>query len=143
MNKNSDRPIIPPIIHEGESDSNLSPNRQNWQANQTDPQIQRLLAEDEKYYLRQSVSTPCLSAIKKAEGLWIEDMSGKRFMDFHGNSVHHIGYGHPRLIAAIAPAHGLAHLATEGRLAATMRSGEVDAQAQDALVDEVLRALWP
>ena len=49
----------------------------------------------------------------------------------------------PRLIAAIAPAHGLAHLATEGRLAATMRSGEVDAQAQDALVDEVLRALWP
>ena len=47
------------------------------------------------------------------------------------------------LIAAIAPAHGLAHLATEGRLAATMRSGEVDAQAQDALVDEVLRALWP
>ena len=43
----------------------------------------------------------------------------------------------PRLIAAIAPAHGLAHLATEGRLAATMRSGEVDAQAQDALVDEV------
>ncbi|MBT7505115.1 MAG: aspartate aminotransferase family protein [Rhodospirillales bacterium] len=101
MNKNSDRPIIPPIIHEGESDSNLSPNRQNWQANQTDPQIQRLLAEDEKYYLRQSVSPPCLSAIKKAEGLWIEDMSGKRFMDFHGNSVHHIGYGHPRLIAAI------------------------------------------
>jgi len=49
----------------------------------------------------------------------------------------------PRLIAAIAPAHGLAHLATEGRLAATMRSGEVGAQAQDTLVDEVLRALWP
>jgi len=49
----------------------------------------------------------------------------------------------PRLIAAIVPAHGLAHLATEGRLAATMRSGEVDAQAQEALVDEVLRALWP
>ena len=47
------------------------------------------------------------------------------------------------LIAAIAPAHGLAHLATEGRLAATMRSGEVGAQAQDTLVDEVLRALWP
>ncbi len=22
-------------------------------------------------------------------------------MDFHGNSVHHIGYGHPRLIAAL------------------------------------------
>ncbi len=90
-----------PVIYEGESDSNLSPNRRNWQASQTDPEIQRLLDDDEKYYLRQSVSTPCLSAIKKAEGLWIEDMSGNRFMDFHGNSVHHIGYGHPRLIAAI------------------------------------------
>ncbi len=28
-------------------------------------------------------------------------MAGRRYMDFHGNNVHHIGYGHPRLIAAI------------------------------------------
>ncbi|HRD75946.1 MAG TPA: aminotransferase class III-fold pyridoxal phosphate-dependent enzyme, partial [Hyphomicrobiaceae bacterium] len=60
-----------------------------------------LLAEDERYFLRQSVSTPCLNAIAKAEGIWIEDTAGRRYMDFHGNNVHHIGYGHPRLKAAI------------------------------------------
>ena len=37
----------------------------------------------------------------KAEGIWIEDADGHRCMDFHGNSVHHIGYGHPVLIEAI------------------------------------------
>ena len=38
----------------------------------------------------------------KAEGIWIEDTAGRRYMDFHGNNVHHIGYGHPRLKRAIA-----------------------------------------
>jgi 4-aminobutyrate aminotransferase len=28
-------------------------------------------------------------------------MTGRRFMDFHGNNVHHIGYGHPRLVEAL------------------------------------------
>ena len=48
------------------------------------------------------MSTPCLNAIAKAEGIWIEDVAGRRYMDFHGNNVHHIGYGHPRLKGAIA-----------------------------------------
>ena len=52
-------------------------------------------------FLHQSLSSPCVSTIAKAEGIWIEDTAGRRYMDFHGNSVHHIGYGHPRLIAAI------------------------------------------
>ena len=52
-------------------------------------------------FLHQSLSSPVLSAIAKAEGIWIEDTTGRRYMDFHGNSVHHIGYGHPRLKAAI------------------------------------------
>ncbi|WP_164107978.1 aminotransferase class III-fold pyridoxal phosphate-dependent enzyme, partial [Serratia marcescens] len=43
-----------------------------------------------------------LNAIAKAEGLYIQDVAGRRYMDFHGNNVHHIGYGHPRLKAAIA-----------------------------------------
>ena len=60
-----------------------------------------MLEDDSRYFLHQSVSTPCLTAIKRAEGLWIEDLAGRRYMDFHGNNVHHIGYGHPRLIAAI------------------------------------------
>jgi 4-aminobutyrate aminotransferase len=87
---------------ESESDTNLSPQRRAWAEKSLDPEAQTLLAEDEKYFLRQSVSTPCLNAVAKAEGIWIEDTAGRRYMDFHGNNVHHIGYGHPRLKRAIA-----------------------------------------
>jgi 4-aminobutyrate aminotransferase len=86
---------------ESESDTNLSPQRRAWADKNLDPEAQTLLAEDEKYFLRQSVSTPCLNAIAKAEGIWIEDTAGRRYMDFHGNNVHHIGYGHPRLKEAV------------------------------------------
>jgi 4-aminobutyrate aminotransferase len=61
-----------------------------------------LLADDARCFLHQSVSTPCLSTIARAEGAYIEDTQGNRYLDFHGNNVHHIGYGHPRLKAAIA-----------------------------------------
>ena len=87
---------------ESESDTNLSPQRRAWADRNLDPEARTLLAEDEKYFLRQSVSTPCLNAVVKAEGIWIEDTAGRRYMDFHGNNVHHIGYGHPRLKRAIA-----------------------------------------
>ena len=87
---------------ESESDTNLSPQRRAWADRNLDPEARTLLADDEKYFLRQSVSTPCLNAIVKAEGIWIEDTAGRCYMDFHGNNVHHIGYGHPRLKRAIA-----------------------------------------
>lgn len=86
---------------QAEGDTNHSPLRKQWQdANLTD-RTRDLLYRDSQVFLRQSVSTPCLSAIRKAEGIWIEDWSGRRYMDFHGNSAHHIGYGHPRLIEAV------------------------------------------
>jgi 4-aminobutyrate aminotransferase len=88
--------------NESESDTNLSPQRRAWAEKNLDPEARTLLADDEKYFLRQSVSTPCLNAVAKAEGIWIEDTAGRRYMDFHGNNVHHIGYGHPRLKRAIA-----------------------------------------
>jgi 4-aminobutyrate aminotransferase len=43
-----------------------------------------------------------LSVVAKAEGAYIEDTNGMRYLDFHGNNVHHIGYGHPGLKKAIA-----------------------------------------
>ncbi|RED52490.1 4-aminobutyrate aminotransferase [Aestuariispira insulae] len=84
-----------------EGDVNSSPNRATWAADYIEPEARALLDRDEAAFLHQSVSTPCLSVIKKAEGIWIEDASGRRYMDFHGNNVHHIGYGHPRLIEAV------------------------------------------
>ncbi|MEA2986746.1 MAG: 4-aminobutyrate aminotransferase [Alphaproteobacteria bacterium] len=85
-----------------ESDTNLSPERRAWAARNLDAAGRALLAQDERYFLRQSVSTPCLNAIVKAEGIFIEDTAGRRMMDFHGNNVHHVGYGHPRLKRAVA-----------------------------------------
>jgi 4-aminobutyrate aminotransferase len=85
---------------QSESDTNRSPRRAAWQRG-LDAATRALVEEDARRFLRQSVSTPCLSAIVKAEGVWIEDAGGRRYMDFHGNNVHHIGYGHPRLKDAI------------------------------------------
>ncbi len=89
-------------VAQSESDTNLTSRRADWQSRTLDDRTRALLAEDERHFLRQSVSTPCLNAISKAEGIWIEDVTGRRYMDFHGNNVHHIGYGHPRLKRAIA-----------------------------------------
>jgi 4-aminobutyrate aminotransferase len=94
------KPLRP--VAESESDTNLTSRRAAWQAAALDAPSRALLARDEAAFLRQSVSTPCLNAIANAEGIWIEDVAGRRYMDFHGNNVHHIGYGHPRLKKAIA-----------------------------------------
>ena len=85
-----------------EGEVNSSPRRQRWLDGALDPESRALVEEDAALFLHQSISSPCLSAIKRAEGIWIEDVQGRRYMDFHGNSVHHIGYGHPRLKQAIA-----------------------------------------
>jgi 4-aminobutyrate aminotransferase len=89
-------------VAQSEGDTNLTPARRRWAAGAHDAATRAALEEDARHFLHQSVSTPCLNAIAKAEGIWIEDMAGRRYMDFHGNNVHHIGYGHPRLKAAIA-----------------------------------------
>ena len=86
-----------PTVH-GEGESNLSAARRAWRSG---TRSAPLLERDAGAFLHQSLSTPCLATIRRAEGIWIEDHDGRRFMDFHGNSVHHIGYGHPRVIAAI------------------------------------------
>jgi len=96
--RNSNSPEVAP----SESDTNATSRRAAWQARAIDLRTRATLAEDARYFLRQSVSTPCLNVIAKAEGIWIEDSAGRRYMDFHGNNVHHIGYGHPRLKRAIA-----------------------------------------
>jgi len=84
-----------------EGESNTSDARREWADQSTGQKSAPLLERDAKAFLHQSLSSPCVSTIAKAEGIWIEDLDGKRYMDFHGNSVHHIGYGHPKLVAAI------------------------------------------
>ncbi len=88
------------IVHT-EGESNTSAARRKWSASAIGVASARLLDRDAKAFLHQSLSSPCVSTIRKAQGLWIEDCEGRRYMDFHGNSVHHVGYGHPEVIGAI------------------------------------------
>jgi 4-aminobutyrate aminotransferase len=83
-----------------EGDVNRSALRAAWRASLSED-TRAVLDEDERYFLRQSLSTPCLNAIRGADGPYLYDVSGKRILDFHGNSVHQVGYGHPKVVAAI------------------------------------------
>ena len=84
-----------------EGDVNLSPRRKRWEAENLSPATRELLAEDAKHFLHQSLSTPCFNALRGASGIWLEDVEGRRIMDFHGNSVHQVGHGHPHVVAAV------------------------------------------
>ena len=86
---------------QSEGDTNISDLRSAWQTAEIDKETRALLEEDARYYLRQSLSTPCLNALRHCEGIYIEDLQGRRYMDFHGNNVHQIGYGNPAVVEAI------------------------------------------
>jgi 4-aminobutyrate aminotransferase len=83
-----------------EGDTNLTPGRELWRRSLSS-ETRSLLDQDAKYFLHQSLSTPCLDAIERAEGAELIDVSGKRILDFHGNSVHQLGHGHPAVVAAV------------------------------------------
>ncbi len=83
-----------------EGDVNVSPARAAWRASLSE-RARAALDEDERYFLRQSLSTPCLTEIVRAEGAWLTDVDGRRILDFHGNSVHQLGHGHPKVVEAI------------------------------------------
>lgn len=84
-----------------EGDVNLSPRRATWQAASLDGETRALLAEDARWFLHQALSTPCLNVVRAAEGAWIEDLQGRRYLDFHGNNVHQVGFANPAVIVAI------------------------------------------
>lgn len=88
-------------LHKSEGDINISHRRDRWQAENLVDETRSLLAEDTRYFLKQSLSTPCLNAIRKCEGIYIEDIQGRRYMDFHGNNVHQVGFANPDVIEAV------------------------------------------
>ncbi|MFD0979100.1 (R)-1-hydroxy-2-aminoethylphosphonate ammonia-lyase [Tropicimonas aquimaris] len=84
-----------------EGETNSSDARRRWDAAHTGAMSGALLQRDSNAFLHQSLSTPCVGTIRRAEGIWIEDLDGRRYMDFHGNSAHHVGWSHPRVVQAI------------------------------------------
>ena len=89
------------ILEQSEGDVNISPRRSAWTKKNIDEKTSKILAEDERYFLHQSLSTPCLNAISESKGIYLKDMQGRQIMDFHGNSVHQVGYGNTRVVEAI------------------------------------------
>ncbi|HWC03079.1 MAG TPA: aspartate aminotransferase family protein [Methylomirabilota bacterium] len=83
-----------------EGDVNQTPRRLEW-TRRLSPETRRWLAEDERYFLRQALSTPCLNVMARCEGIYVEDLEGRRYMDFHGNGVHQVGFANPVVIEAI------------------------------------------
>jgi 4-aminobutyrate aminotransferase len=91
-------------LPQSEGDVNLSAARAAWQQTALDEETRTLLAEDARYFLHQSLSSPCLNVLSACEGSFLVDTQGRRYLDFHGNNVHQIGFGHPRVKAAMAEA---------------------------------------
>ncbi|EIO5096391.1 aspartate aminotransferase family protein [Vibrio parahaemolyticus] len=88
---------IKPTHFRSEGDVNTTPARQAWNASMDDERTQALLKRDSEVFLHQAMSTPCLDTLEAAEGIYIQDATGKKYMDFHGNNVHQLGYGHPHV----------------------------------------------
>jgi len=76
-----------------EGDVNASSFREQWNKNITDTKTRDILERDNNSFLHQSLSTPCLDVIESCEGIYLINNTGKKYMDFHGNNVHQVGYG--------------------------------------------------
>ncbi|HGZ6763108.1 TPA: aspartate aminotransferase family protein [Vibrio parahaemolyticus] len=92
---------IKPTHFRSEGDVNTTPARQAWNTSMDDARTQALLERDSEFFLHQAMSTPCLDTLEAAEGIYIQDATGKKYMDFHGNNVHQLGYGHPHVIKRV------------------------------------------
>ncbi|EIV1775765.1 aspartate aminotransferase family protein [Vibrio vulnificus] len=92
---------IKPTHFRSEGDVNTTPARRAWNASMDDERTQALLKRDSEVFLHQAMSTPCLDTLEAAEGIYIQDATGKKYMDFHGNNVHQLGYGHPHVIKRV------------------------------------------
>ncbi len=84
---------------QAEGDVNLSPNLAAWTAGLRE-KTQDWLRRDAAVFLHQSLSTPCLDVLEGCAGSRLRDMDGREFLDFHGNSVHQVGFSRPEVIEA-------------------------------------------
>ena len=81
-----------------EGDINLTSQRTLWNDSENDEETKHLLEKDARYFLHQAMSTPCLDVLESCEGASIKNITGKTYLDFHGNHVHPVGYANPKFI---------------------------------------------
>ena len=92
-------------MHKGylhtEGDLNLSESRQSWNESINDPATLASLKADSESFLHQALSTPCLDVLESADGIRINTVSGRSYIDFHGNNVHQLGYNNRFIIERV------------------------------------------
>ncbi len=89
------------LLDREQGDVNTTPLRQAYWDRALGGEARRWFEEDSKYFLHQSLSTPVLNVLRGAEGAWIEDLDGRRYLDMHGNGVHNAGFNNPEVVAAV------------------------------------------
>ena len=75
--------------------------RERWSYRWAGPEALDVLERDSARTTRQAGATPPLLAVRDAEGVYVEDCSGRVYLDLHGNNCHHLGYKHPNVLTAV------------------------------------------
>ena len=88
-------------IQREQGDVNTTANRKKYWERNLSPEARQWFDEDQKYFLHQSLSTPVLNVLSNAEGIYIEDLDGNKYIDMHGNGVHNAGFNNPAVIEAV------------------------------------------
>jgi len=85
-------------------DSNATDMRSRyWERNLT-PAARVTFEEDSQVFLHQSLSTPVMNVLSRAEGVYIYDVDGRAYIDMHGNGIHNVGFNNDSVIEAIISA---------------------------------------
>jgi len=84
-----------------QGDINLTPSRRKYWERNLLGQAKKWFEEDARYFLHQSLSTPVINVLSKAQGIYLEDLDGKQYIDMHGNGVHNAGFNNPEVIEAL------------------------------------------
>lgn len=84
-----------------QGDSNTTPAREKYWNKNLSARAKKWFEEDNRYFLHQNLSTPVLNILSRANGAYIEDLDGKRYIDMHGNGVHNAGFNNNEIIAAV------------------------------------------
>ena len=84
-----------------QGDANNTAERRKYHSEIEDKKTLYWIEQDAKYFLHQELSTPVLNILKRTEGASIIDLSGKSYLDMHGNGVHNTGFSNQSVIDAV------------------------------------------
>lgn len=88
-------------VNREQGDSNISSLRDKYMNRNYNEKTWEIYEEDKKYFLQQALSTPVLNILEKTEGIYIYDLTGKKYIDMHGNGVHNAGFNNPYVIESL------------------------------------------